>query len=165
MRSAPPRSLRGWLPTLGRLVLAAVWIGAGVAKITDLDGAVRAVRAYRLLPDIAAQVVGAGLPVVEIMLGLLLLVGAGVRVGAVVSAVLLLGFLVGIGSAWARGLRIDCGCFGSGGELKAGESPSYGWDLVRDGALFVLAIALARWPNGYLAIDGLLTGGRKEERA
>jgi uncharacterized membrane protein YphA (DoxX/SURF4 family) len=169
--SARARSPREWLATLGRLVLAGVWIAAGLAKITDLDASVRAVRAYRLLPEIAAQVVGAGLPVVELLLGVLLLVGAGVRAGASVSAVLLLGFLVGIASAWARGLRIDCGCFGSGGELAAGESPSYGWDLARDGALFVLAVALARWPAGYLAIDGLLAGGQggqgrqKEERS
>jgi hypothetical protein len=49
--------------------------------------------------------------------------------------------------------------------LAAGESPNYGWDLVRDDVLFVLAVVLARWPTGYLASDGLLAGGRKEERA
>jgi uncharacterized membrane protein YphA (DoxX/SURF4 family) len=132
-----------------RLVLGGVWIAAGVTKVADLDASVRAVRAYRLLPELAAQVLGAALPPLEIALGVLLIAGIGVRIGAIVSTVLLAAFVVGIVSAWARGLRIDCGCFGSGGELAAGESPGYGWDLLRDGALLVGSALLVRWPVGW----------------
>jgi uncharacterized membrane protein YphA (DoxX/SURF4 family) len=152
---AGPTRLRPWLGTAARLVLGAVWLVAGASKITDLDASVRAVRAYRLLPETAAQVVGAGLPGVELLLGVLLVAGAGVRAAAVVSAVLMFAFVVGIASAWARGLRIDCGCFGSGGELAAGQDPAYGVELVRDAALTALALLLARFPAGRLAIAGL----------
>jgi uncharacterized membrane protein YphA (DoxX/SURF4 family) len=120
------------------------------------------VRAYRLLPETVAQVLGAGLPAVEILLGVLLVVGAGVRPDAVMSAVLMAAFIVGIASAWSRGLRIDCGCFGSGGSLDVGEDPTYGWELVRDGGLFLLAVLLTRWPTGHWTLDGLLAGPRKE---
>jgi hypothetical protein len=72
-------------------------------------------------------------------------------------------FVVGIASAWARGLRIDCGCFGSGGALAAGEDPAYGWELARDGGLLLLALLLARWPAGHYALDGLLARGRNDE--
>jgi uncharacterized membrane protein YphA (DoxX/SURF4 family) len=147
-----PASLLPWLSTAGRLLLGAVWLVAGASKITDLDASVRAVRAYRLLPETAAQVLGAGLPVVELLLGVLLVVGAGVRAAAAVSAVLMLAFVVGIASVWARGLRIDCGCFGSGGELAAGQDPAYGLDLARDAALLVIAVLLVRWPTGRLAL-------------
>ena len=34
---------------------------------------------------------------------------------AVLSALMLAGFVIGIASAWARGLQIECGCFGGGG--------------------------------------------------
>lgn len=145
-----------WLTTAGRLVLGGVWIAAGASKITDLDASVRATRAYELLPELAAQIVGAALPAVEILLGVLLVVGAGVRAVAVVSAVLMAGFVFGIASAWARGLQIDCGCFGSGGQLAAGESPTYGWELLRDGGLLVLAVLLAVWPMGKWSVDGLM---------
>jgi uncharacterized membrane protein YphA (DoxX/SURF4 family) len=155
---------RVWLSTAGRLVLAAVWLAAGISKITDLDGSVRAVRAYRILPEIAVQAVGAGLPAVELLLGVLLLAGAGVRAGAVVSAVLLAAYLVGIGWAWLRGLRIDCGCFGGGGELAAGVRPSYGLELGRDGALLALAVLVARWPVGRFAVDRLLASGEEGGR-
>ena len=147
--------------TLARLVLGGVWIAAGASKVTDLDASVRAVRAYLLLPETAAQVVGAGLPLVEILLGILLIVGAGVRVAGIVSAVLMSAFVVGIASAWARGLRIDCGCFGAGGELAAGEHPTYGLELLRDGGLLLLSLLIAARPPGRLALDGLLAA-RKE---
>jgi uncharacterized membrane protein YphA (DoxX/SURF4 family) len=151
--SSPPRL--AWLSTAARLLLGTVWLVAGASKITDLDDSVRAVRAYRLLPETAAQVVGAGLPVVELLLGVLLVVGAGVRAAAAISAVLMLAFVIGIASVWARGLRIDCGCFGSGGELAAGQDPAYGLELARDAALTVIALLLARWPAGRFAVDGL----------
>jgi uncharacterized membrane protein YphA (DoxX/SURF4 family) len=149
-----------WVATAARLVLGVVWIAAGAAKITDLDSSVRAVRAYRLLPEVAVQVVGAGLPPAEILLGIVLVAGAGVRAAAVLSALLMAAFVVGIASAWARGLRIDCGCFGSGGELGDGEAPAYGLDLLRDGGLLLASLFLAARSPGRLSIDGLLA--RKE---
>jgi len=137
-----------WLSTLARLVLGGVWIAAGVAKITDLEGSVRAVRAYALLPEAIVQILGPGLPPAEILLGALLVLGIGVRVSAVISTVLMAAFVAGIASAWARGLRIDCGCFGSGGQLSPGADPTYDWELARDGGLLVLALFLVRCPLG-----------------
>lgn len=140
-----------------RLLLGVVWLVAGGMKVTDLAGSVRAVRAYQLLPETAAQLVGAGLPVGEIALGVLLLAGLGVRAAAVISAVLLAAFVVGIAAAWTRGLRIDCGCFGGGGELAAGQNPAYGRELARDAALLLAAGYLARNPAGRYAVDNLGT--------
>ncbi|MDQ3151159.1 MAG: DoxX family membrane protein [Actinomycetota bacterium] len=145
-----------WVSTAARWLLGGVWMVAGATKVTDLDGSVRAVRAYRLLPEPLAQVVGAGLPVAEIALGLLLIAGLGVRAGAMASAVLLIVFMAGIGAAWARGLRIDCGCFGAGGDLAAGERPRYGAELARDAGLLLAAGWLAWRPGSRLAVDGAL---------
>jgi len=153
----------GWAVVFARLVLGGVWLVAGLTKVGDLDASVRAVRAYRLLPEVPAQVVGTALPLAEILLGVLLVAGLFVRVSAVASAVLMAAFVVGIASAWARGLRIDCGCFGSGGQLAPGEDPAYGWELARDGGLFMLALLLARWPAGPYALDGLLARGHDDE--
>ena len=104
---------------MARLGLAAVWIVSGGLKVTDLAASGRAVNAYQLMPYSAAQVVGAIQPFLEIALGLLLLVGLAVRLSAGTSAVLLVIFMAGIVSAWARGLAIDCGCFSKGGALGA----------------------------------------------
>jgi hypothetical protein len=64
-------------------------------------------------------------------------------------------FIGGIASAWARGLRIDCGCFGGGGELAAGSSPTYFWEIARDVALLAVAVYLVWRPTSRLAVDNL----------
>lgn len=140
-----------------RLLLTGVWLYAGGSKVGDLDASVRAVKAYQLLPSAVAELVGAALPLVEIGLGLLLLLGMATRLAAAVSALLLAAFTAGIASAWARGLRIDCGCFGGGGELAADQTPSYGFELGRD--LFLLAAAgVLLWlPRTRWSLDGALS--------
>ena len=105
----------GWLGLLARLVTGGVWVVAGAIKLPDPAASVDAVRAYQLLPEAVVPTVGQLLPVVEVVVGLTLVAGLLTRGAAVVSAVLFVAFIVGIASAWARGLTIDCGCFGGGG--------------------------------------------------
>lgn len=147
---------RPWLGTLVRLGLAAVWLVAGGAKVGDLAGSGRAVNAYDVMPYDLARVIGAALPFVELALGVLLLVGLATRLAAGVSAGLLVVFIAGITQAWARGLQIDCGCFGSGGQLAAGQSPTYGLETLRDLGFLVLAVFLLIWPLTRLSIDSWL---------
>lgn len=146
-----------WVSTVLRLVLAGVFGAAGALKLPDPDESVRAVRAYRLLPEAVVPVVGYGLPVFEVLLALTLLLGALTRVSALVSGALLVLFVVGVGSAAARGLSIDCGCFGGGGEVAAGDT-RYTQEIVRDLALLVGAVALARRPRSRFSVDGWLAG-------
>lgn len=144
-----------WVRLVARLLLAGVWLVAGGTKVSDLQGSVRAVHAYDLLPYEVSRVVGAALPFVEIAVGLLLVAGFATRIAAFASAGLLVVFVGGISAAWARGLRIDCGCFGGGGELAAGESPSYFWEIARDVALLAVAVSLVWRPFSRLAVDNL----------
>jgi uncharacterized membrane protein YphA (DoxX/SURF4 family) len=137
-----------------------VWIVAGSSKIGDLAASGRAVNAYRLLPYDAATFLGAALPFLEIALGVLLIVGLATRVGAVVSVLLLVVFIAGIASAWARGLRIDCGCFGGGGDLAANQQPTYFSETIRDIALLLVAGFLVIFPRSRFSLDArLLDGG------
>ena len=61
-------------------------------------------------------------------------------------------------SVWARGLSIDCGCFGGGGTLAAGTHPNYLWDVVRDFVLLTLAIFLFLTPRTPVSIDSYVLG-------
>ncbi len=153
-RSVADRVLRAW-PWAGlvaRLVLAGVLVTAGALKLPDPAESVRAVRAYRLLPEAVVPTVGYGLPLLEVALGLLLILGLAVRLTAAASGVLLVLFVVGVGAAWARGLQIDCGCFGGGGEVGPGET-KYGREVARDLGLLVLAGLLVWRPRTRLALD------------
>ena len=145
--------------TLARLGLAAVWLVSGTLKAIDLDQTVVAVRAYDVLSRSAVDVVAAVLPFLEIALGLLLLLGIGTRLVAVVSGVLLLTFMAGVTQAWARGLSIDCGCFGGGGAVAPGAT-AYLQEIVRDTGFLALAAWLVVRPRTLLSLDARLTVGR-----
>lgn len=141
-----------WVSTAARLVLGGVFLVAGVLKAIDPQSSVAAVRAYQLLPNWIATIVGWGLPFAEIALGLLLLAGIATRAVAVGAAVLLVVFIAGVVSAAARGLSIDCGCFGGGGAVAPGQT-AYGWELIRDAGLLLLALWLIWQPRSRLALD------------
>ena len=157
---APPgsggRSWQPWAATTARLLLAGVWAWAALAKISDPDAAVRAVRAYQLLPEALVRPVAWGLPFAELALAVLLAVGLATRLAAAVSAVLLALFIVAIAAAWARGLQIDCGCFGGGGAAMGVRASDYLLELVRDAGLLVVAALLAWRPQSRLSLDSQL---------
>ena len=144
-----------WLATLARLVLAGVLAAAGWLKLLDPDASVRAVRAYRLLPEVLARPVGLGLPVLELALAGLLVLGLGTRLVAAITVVLLVLFVCGIASVWARGISIECGCFGGGGTVAANQT-RYLAEILRDTGLLLLALGLVRWPYSRLSLDGWL---------
>jgi len=150
--------MRPWPALAARLVLAVVFAIAGWSKVADLAGSGRAVNAYQLMPFDVAKVVGAALPFVELALALFLLVGLATRLAAGFAAGLLVVFLVGIASVWARGLSIDCGCFGGGGQLAAGSHPNYLWDILRDLALLGVAVFLMLSPRTPVSVDNYLLG-------
>jgi uncharacterized membrane protein YphA (DoxX/SURF4 family) len=141
--------------TLARFGLAAVWLVSGLLKAVDPDQTYVAVRAYDVLPDAGVEIVAALLPWVELALGLLLLAGIGTRLVAVLSAALLLVFVAGVAQAWARGLSIDCGCFGGGGAVEPGET-TYVQELLRDAGFLLMAGWLVVRPRTVLALDDRL---------
>lgn len=144
--------LRDVVGTLARLGLAAVWLTSGLIKAVDPDQTYVAVRAYDVLPTAGVEVVAALLPWVEIALGVLLVLGVGARVVAALSAALLLVFVAGVAQAWARGLSIDCGCFGGGGAVAPGDT-AYVPELLRDAGFLLLAAWLVGRPRTLFALD------------
>jgi uncharacterized membrane protein YphA (DoxX/SURF4 family) len=148
-----------WFGLLARVGLAVVWLVAGASKVGDLAGSGRAVAAYRLMPVDVARIVGAALPFVELALGLLLLLGLATRLAALVSLALLAVYVAGISAAWARGLSIDCGCFGVGGQLAPGQHPGYAPDILRDIGLMAVAAFLVVRPRTRYALDERLLVG------
>ena len=147
--------MKEWCGLLARLVTGGVWIAAGAVKLPDPAQSVAAVRAYQLLPSSIVPIVGQLLPVIEIVVGVCLVVGILTRGAAVVSALLLLAFIVGIASAWARGITIDCGCF-SGGGFDPDAASAYPWEIARDVGLLAASLFVAWLPSTRLALDSAL---------
>ncbi len=141
-----------WVSTVVRLVLGGILVAAGAIKVIDPQTSVQAVRAYELLPAGLERLVGWGLPFAEIALGLLLIAGVFTRAVAVAAGVLLVVFIAAVMSAAVRGLNIDCGCFGGGGEVAAGET-NYPAEVVRDLGFVLLAGWLVWRPHSRLGLQ------------
>ena len=135
-----------------RVGLAGVLGYAGWTKVVDLTGSVQNVLAYQLFGYEVSRAVGILLPVVELALAALLLLGLLTRAAAAATAVLMLVFVAGIISAWARGLSIDCGCFGTGGQV-APEDTRYLAEILRDAGFLAVALWLSVRPRSLLSVD------------
>lgn len=151
------RTVLPWLRTAVRVGLGGIWIVAGALKVAAPSQAVQSVAAYHLLPLWMARVVGWGLPFAEVALGLVLISGLFTRWAAVLSGGLQLILMLGLVSAWARGLSIDCGCFSAGGEV-APSATTYVQSLIRDVAFLLGAAWLVWQPVTRLSLD-TVTGG------
>ncbi|MCX6449671.1 MAG: DoxX family membrane protein [Actinobacteria bacterium] len=141
-----------WLTLLARVVLGGTLLAAGALKVGNLQKSAMAVRAYELLPVSLANFIGYTLPWIEIGVGLLLILGVATKTVAVIGAINMLVFIIAIAQAWARGLSIDCGCFGGGGSVDP-EDTKYLSEIIRDLGLFALGIYLYLYPKGRFALD------------
>lgn len=141
-----------WLTLLARIILGGVLLAAGGLKVGNLQKSAMAVRAYELLPIPIANFFGYTLPWIEIGVGLLLILGVAVKISGVIGVVTMLVFIVAIAQAWARGLSIDCGCFGGGGSVDP-EDTKYLSEIIRDLGLLLLGIYLYYYPKSRIALD------------
>lgn len=144
------------LPTLGlliRVAAAAVWLVAGAAKVGELDHFHDQVDQYRLLPHGLEAPFAYTLPFLELLVGLYLLIGLLTRVAALAGCLLMVLFLVAQAQAWARGLSLNCGCFGSLAHEKVGAGT-----IVRDLALGMPTLAIAILPARLVSLDQRLLG-------
>ena len=144
-----------WAATVARVILAAVFFYAALSKLGEPRTFLRAVRAYQATPEWLSQAIAYGLPVLELCLAVVLLVGVASRLAAFVSAVLFVVFLIGIVQAWGRGLKLECGCFGGGGGVTT--HPNYWLDVGRDVLLLVVALVVLWRPLSRYSVDDYLT--------
>ncbi len=144
--------LQPWIGLACRLTLGGVLFAAGYLKVGKTEISQMAVRSYELLPIPVANFLGLTLPFFEVVIGLLLIVGAATRVVAVLGGFTMFIFIIAIAQAWARGLNIDCGCFGGGGAVDPGQT-RYLQEILRDAGLVAMALFLIRYPVTKFSID------------
>jgi thiol-disulfide isomerase/thioredoxin/uncharacterized membrane protein YphA (DoxX/SURF4 family) len=121
-----------------RILLAAVFAVAGVAKLADLPGSRKAVEDFGV-PVGAAGAIGALLPLAELTAAVALLFAATAWAGALGATALLLGFCAGIGNVIRRGEEVDCHCFGQLQSSTAGPKTLARNLGLAAGAAFVVA--------------------------
>src|ERR671915_1984862 len=118
---------------IARLLLALVFVVAGIAKLADRTGSRQGLVGFGV-PTALAIPLGILLPLAELAVAAALVPTSTAWWGALGALALLLLFVAGIGVNLARGRKPDCHCFG-----QLHSSPA-GWStLARNGALAALA--------------------------
>jgi len=121
-----------------RLVVGGAFVFAGVLKIAEPAQFAIAVSNYRVVPHELIHLVAILIPWIEVVAGACVLSGIWLRAGALLITSLTVIFFALITSALARGLDIECGCFGTVGGKNVGLQ-----NLAIDSVLFCLAGWLA----------------------
>jgi putative oxidoreductase len=118
-----------------RIALGGIFLYAGSVKLLEPREFADRIAAYQMLPLSLISPMALGLPPLEMILGLFLVIGWKSRMAALGITLLLGIFLLALGQGILRGLPIDCGCFGSGS-----LSPWKLWfSLGRDAMFFALS--------------------------
>ncbi len=141
-----PRA-RTWPKALlatGRVVLGLVFLVAAYTKLHFNGGwhfgdyhffFAMAIDSYNMLPLWAVELMARVLPILEAVLGALLISGLGLRWVASITSALLLVFIGAMTRALILHIQIKCGCFGN-------DEPLTIFTLLRDSTLLILALAV-----------------------
>ena len=120
------------------VIVAGIFIYAGILKVMDPAQFARDIDNYKMLPWTISVRFAFYLPWLEILAGVCLVVRR-LYLGALsIFTALISVFIVASVIAKARGLDITCGCFG-----HVSRNWSFSWHLATD--LAILAVALALW--------------------
>lgn len=153
-RSAAHRLLTSPYATLlSRGILGGVFLVAGATKVPDPGSLAASIPSYELaLPEWFVTFSAYLLPYVEVLLGLYLLAGLFTRTAAWTTNALMLVFILALVQGAARGLEIDCGCFGS----ATGDSSKLWLDAARDLGLLALGLHIALFSADRFSVDAML---------
>jgi len=132
------------LLAIGRIALGGVFLFAAYAKLHFNGGwhfadyhffFAMAIDSYNMLPLWAVEILARVLPVLEAIIGAMLVLGIWVRWVAAFTSALLLVFIGAMTRALILHIQIKCGCFGN-------DEPLTIWTLLRDSSLLVLSLAV-----------------------
>lgn len=158
--------LRVAIPIAARLVLGGLFLYAGWLKlgISSFDGILPTIDPSRFafsikgfdIPGVGSNEAIIGfmaysIPWVEMLAGLLLIVGLWTRAAALTLTLVLAGFTAGIISVLTRGMIVNCPCFG---QTKFLCPETIGnCHLLRNSGLMLAALAIVAMGPGALCID------------
>lgn len=158
MRRFVSWSGHAWLALPARGYLAWLFIAACLHKIAHPASFALDIATYDILPVVLVHPLAIGLPWVELVAGLALVLGFRTRAAALAVSGMLVLFMVAIAIALAKGLDLSCGCFAS---QALEQDPISGWTLVRDAGWLALSLYVALFDRNPLGLDRWLVVRRQ----
>jgi len=95
-----------------RLLVAGVFLGAGLLKLQDPQAVADGIAAFQIVPDILINPLALSVPFFEVATAVALLSRSTWSAGALAAGGLSLVFFVLFATALARGMDVHCACFG-----------------------------------------------------
>jgi uncharacterized membrane protein YphA (DoxX/SURF4 family) len=136
---------------LVRWLLAFIFLASALGKLRDRRGFISIVLDYQVLPKRWARRFAIALPWLEMALGLMLLLGLGTRIAAMLSGLLLLTFIGAMGVNLRRGRKdLNCGCAGARQHQKIS-----GRLILRNAILLLLSLQIMLWGQDSPAVQGV----------
>jgi len=137
-----------------RLAVGIVFIVSSVGKLSEGSAFVDDVTKYQLLPDMMAEAYATALPWVEIIMGVLLILGFFTTIAAGIGVLTSLSFIIANSVVLHRGLNLSCGCFGDVAALQTREA------IIIECVLLIIAVQILVRKGDFLSIDFLRTRRR-----
>lgn len=136
-----------------RVYLAAIFLLACLHKIAHPGAFALDIATYQILPLGLINLQAIVLPWVELVAGLLLLLGWRTRAAALLINGMMVMFIAAISIALAKGLDMSCGCFASQGAV---EDPISWRTIARDLGWLALGLYVQVFDRAPLGLDGWL---------
>lgn len=130
-----------------RIILGFVFIFAAISKAAEPEAFAKAIYNYKLLPLFLINILAITLPWIELSAGLLLVFGVSVKENSAILSGMLLVFIIAIAISLARGLDINCGCFGTVDGSKVGLMK-----ILENVGLLFLGLILIMYDSKYFSI-------------
>ncbi len=135
---APPSETQSRIGRIAAIVLGSIFIFAGTLKVGDPWVFLGSLPAYGV-PSVLRLPITVMMPTIEVLLGIMLIIGWRTRIAATAAAGVLAVFAGVIAFGWANGTLQECGCFGP---LLKRTPPQA---LAQDAAFMVLAVLGMMW--------------------
>lgn len=130
-----------------RLFFGFIFIFAAVTKIADPAGFSQSIYNYKLMPDFSINFLAIAFPWIELVTGILLVFGIAVKENSAILTGLLVVFIIAISISMARGLNIECGCFGTIEGSKVGLMK-----ILENVGLLILGLILIKFDSKFLSL-------------
>lgn len=129
-----------WAFAAMRVFLAMVFLIAGLLKLADPPAFADGIASFQFLPFGWINFTAMGMPVLEIVVGMLLFSSRYRRQGCLLAVGLSVGFLAFYLWALAHGIEVNCGCFGAWEFLSATTMSG----MVRAAALLAVSLIVCQ---------------------
>ncbi|MBI3192977.1 MAG: DoxX family membrane protein [Ignavibacteriae bacterium] len=136
---------------LFRVGVGVLFVVAGITKLADTKTFAQTIQEFGITGDSISNIISYTFPIIELITGVGMIVGLGIRYSSAITMLLLFIFIALIIPIIAVGKTVNCGCFG----VMSSESVDVIL-LLRDGVLLAITLVVFNYRYHILSMDSFL---------